>query len=127
MLSLELALNKPGAPAKIFRSRYVIGEDTAAPILMAPMAVPGKASHSRIVIFSPETAGPPAIDGPGAYVAHLGIRSTYARSLGVIDELVAAAPARIEAALTLDDFSVATLIGSRKKLVISVVTPDQDQ
>lgn len=126
VLSLELIVEKAGAPRRIFHSRYVIGLDTAAPMLMAPIAVPGKGSHSNTVIFTSDAAGAPAIDGAGQYTAHLSVRSTYTKSLGFVDELLATPPARIEAALTLDDFSVAALLGSRKKLAISVVT-DQNQ
>lgn len=127
VLSLELVLEKAGGPRKIFRSRYILREDTSAPMLMAPTAVPGKASHTSIVIFASDAGGAPAIDGVGQYTAHLSVRSTYAKSLGFIDELIATPPGRIEAALTLDDFSVATLIGSRKRLPISVVTMDENQ
>ena len=127
VLSLELVLEKAGAPPRIFRSRYIVGLDTATPMLMAPIAVPGKASHSSTVVFNSDAAGAPAIDAAGQYTAQLSVRSTYAKSLGFVDELLATPPARIEAALTLDDFSVAALIGSRKKLAISVVTKDQDR
>jgi len=118
--SLSATIKDKSHKTRIWHGRYLVSQDTMNRVPLAPISIPGRSSFTGLILFSTNATDAALIESAGSYEIELYFQYVFPGSRYGFGTDAVTTRKRLNAIMTLENFSISTLMGSRKGLPLFI-------